>query len=308
MPVPACDLPEQLRWKHKQVADLVHRLGGFPPSVVAPVIPCPQPYGYRNRIMIRSQWNRPEQRLNLGFLRYDNRLVVDLESCAIAEPALNDQLRQVRAHPPPKADSRSCSASPLPTGNCPAIPFSRTTFTSSPNSSKPSGPDSRPPARATLLDAYCGIGFFALELAPAVESFLGVELDTAAIHAARRNAANRHITNGEFVVGRTEEQLADLLRRGDPARTTVLLDPPRTGCARPAIEALHEAAPAQILYVSCHPATLARDLKALCADQRFALDLVQPLDMFPKRSTSSASPTCVAAPPDKELFLRPQSR
>ncbi|MBE7499300.1 MAG: class I SAM-dependent RNA methyltransferase [Verrucomicrobiales bacterium] len=174
----------------------------------------------------------------------------------------------------------SRAAPPASTGNCLAIPFSRTTSTFSPaRSNRP-----RPSAAGTrhLLDAYCGIGFFALELAPAVESFLGVELDTAAIHAARRNAATRHITNGEFVVGRTEEQLADLLRRGDPTRTTVLLDPPRTGCARPAIEALHAAAPAQILYVSCHPATLARDLKALCTDQRFALELVQPLDMFPQ--------------------------
>lgn len=274
--------PEQLRWKHKQVADLLHRLGGFPPSVVAPVIPCPQPYGYRNRIMIRSQWNRPEQRLNLGFLRYDNRLVVDLESCAIAEPALNDQLRQVRAHPPPKGGLKVVLRLAPPDWELPRDSFFQNNFHLLPQLVQTVRARLQAAGTRHLLDAYCGIGFFALELAPAVESFLGVELDTAAIHAARRNAANRHITNGEFVVGRTEEQLADLLRRGDPARTTVLLDPPRTGCGRPAIEALHEAAPAQILYVSCHPATLARDLKALCADQRFALDLVQPLDMFPQ--------------------------
>ena len=74
----------------------------FRRDLVAPVIPCPQPYGYRNRIMIRSQWNKPEQKLNIGFVRWDCGLVEDIEECKIAEPALNEQIRHVRAHPPPK--------------------------------------------------------------------------------------------------------------------------------------------------------------------------------------------------------------
>src|ERR1043166_9695877 len=93
---------EQLELKHKQVADVLERIGGFPRATLSPVVPCPQPYGYRNRLMIRSQWNKPDQRLNLGFLRPDSRLVVDVEECSIAEPALNEQLRLLRAHPPPK--------------------------------------------------------------------------------------------------------------------------------------------------------------------------------------------------------------
>ena len=66
------------------------------------MVPCPQPYGYRNRIMIRSQWDKFKQGLNIGFIRADSRLVVDLEECKIAEPALNEQIKHVRAHPPPK--------------------------------------------------------------------------------------------------------------------------------------------------------------------------------------------------------------
>jgi tRNA/tmRNA/rRNA uracil-C5-methylase (TrmA/RlmC/RlmD family) len=274
--------PEQLRLKHKQVTDLLQRLGGLPPTVVAPILPCPQPYGYRNRIMIRSQWNRPEQRLNLGFLRHDNRLVVDLETCAIAEPALNDQLRQTRAHPPPKGGLKVVLRLAPPDWELPRDSFFQNNFHLLPQLVQTVRARLESAGTRHLLDAYCGIGFFALELASTVESFLGVELDTAAIHAARRNAAARRITNGEFIVGRTEEQLAALLGRGHPAHTTVLLDPPRTGCARPAIEALRTAGPAQILYVSCHPATLARDLKALGADHRFVLEHVQPLDMFPQ--------------------------
>ena len=96
------DYAAQLRLKHKQITDLFERIGGFKSQIIAPVIPCPQPYGYRNRIMIRSQWDKFKQGLNIGFIRHDNRLVVDIEECKIAEPALNDQIRHVRAHPPPK--------------------------------------------------------------------------------------------------------------------------------------------------------------------------------------------------------------
>ena len=96
------DYAAQLRFKHKQIADLFQRIGGFEQALVAPVMPCPRPYGYRNRIMIRSQWNKPEQKLNIGFIRWDSGLVEDIEECKIAEPALNEQIRQVRAHPPPK--------------------------------------------------------------------------------------------------------------------------------------------------------------------------------------------------------------
>ena len=94
--------PAQLRLKHKQIADLFQRLGGFDPKLIEPVLPCPQPYGYRNRIMIRSQWDKFKQGLNIGFIRADNRLVVDIEECKIAEPALNEQIKYVRANPPPK--------------------------------------------------------------------------------------------------------------------------------------------------------------------------------------------------------------
>ncbi|MFM2295700.1 MAG: hypothetical protein RLZZ350_2113, partial [Verrucomicrobiota bacterium] len=93
---------EQLRVKHKQVSDLFQRIGGIAPEVVAPVLACPQPYGYRNRIMIRSQWNKPEQRLNIGFIRGDCGLVEDIFDCKISEPALNEQIALVHKNPPPK--------------------------------------------------------------------------------------------------------------------------------------------------------------------------------------------------------------
>src|SRR5881409_382388 len=96
------DYSAQLRLKRKQIVDLFQRIGGFPELAIDPVVPCPKPYGYRNRIMIRSQWDKFKQGLNIGFIRHDNRLVVDIEQCQIAEPALNEQILRVRAQPPPK--------------------------------------------------------------------------------------------------------------------------------------------------------------------------------------------------------------
>jgi 23S rRNA (uracil1939-C5)-methyltransferase len=133
-----------------------------------------------------------------------------------------------------------------------------------------------------LVDAYCGVGFFGIELSGSVESFVGIELDAPAIRAARRNAQSRGIRNGEFVAGDTDVLLPGVLQRLDARRTTVLVDPPRVGCRPPTIDLLRRVGPAQVLYVSCHPATLARDLKALCAEGRFRLMAVQPVDMFPQ--------------------------
>ena len=133
-----------------------------------------------------------------------------------------------------------------------------------------------------LVDAYCGVGFFGIEAAGVVEAFVGVEVDQKAVAAARRNAAARGVRNGEFIEGRAELLLAGILKRFDPATTAVLLDPPRTGCPPAGLAALREAGPGQVLFVSCHPATLARDLNVLCAGGVFDLVSVVPLDMFPQ--------------------------
>jgi 23S rRNA (uracil-5-)-methyltransferase RumA len=147
-----------------------------------------------------------------------------------------------------------------------------------------------------LVDVYCGVGFFGIELAHAVESFAGVELDRLAIHAARENARKRGITNGEFLEGRAEEQLPKLLEKFPAADTAVLIDPPRTGCPPESFELLQAVRPAQVIYVSCHPATLARDLRWLCAEGVYELRSVTPFDMFPQTQHVE----CVA-----DLRLRP---
>lgn len=276
------DYAAQLRWKHKQIGDLFQRVGGFDPALVLPLLPCPQPYGYRNRILVRSQWNRPAQKLDLGFMRQDCGLVCDIERCAIAEPALNEAITEWRRNPPPKGGLKTTLRIPLEGWEVPEHSFFQNNFFALPALLDTTRSFLRDAGSRHLIDAYCGVGFFGIELAGEVESFLGVELDAPAIRAARKNAASHGRTNGEFVSGDTDLLLPSLLQRLNPALTTVLLDPPRVGCRPPSLAILRETGPRQILYISCHPATLARDLKILCTDDRYRLAAVQPVDMFPQ--------------------------
>jgi tRNA/tmRNA/rRNA uracil-C5-methylase (TrmA/RlmC/RlmD family) len=273
---------EQLRVKRKQIVDLFERVGGFEGVEVRDVIPCPAPYGYRNRIMIRSQWNKPEQRLNIGFVRHDCGLVEDIFDCAIAEPELNAQIRHVRDNPPPRGGLKVVLRIAPEDWEVPNDSFFQNNFHQLPNLVATVRERIHDAGTRHLVDAYCGVGFFAIELAGAVESFAGVEYDAMAIRAARKNMAARAITNGEFVQGKTEEELGRLCAKFSPERTTVVIDPPRRGCMPGAIDMLREQRPAHVIYVSCHPATLARDLNLLCTDGVYALRQVTPVDMFPQ--------------------------
>lgn len=283
--------PEQLRIKRKQIADLFQRIGGVDPAVVGEVIPCPQPYHYRNRIMIRSQWNKPEQRLNIGFVRWDCGLVEDIFECKIAEPGLNAEITRVRANPPPKGGIKVVLRIPPEGWEVPPDSFFQNNFFLLPKLVETVQGMLRECHTKHLLDLYCGVGFFAIEMASAVESFVGVEYDKMAIRSARNNAASRNVTNGEFIAGTVEEALPGLVKKFSAEASTVLIDPPRKGCMPQTLELLRELRPAQVIYVSCHPATMARDLNILCRDGVFEIARVTPLDMFPQTQHVE----CVAA-------------
>jgi tRNA/tmRNA/rRNA uracil-C5-methylase (TrmA/RlmC/RlmD family) len=272
----------QLRIKRKQIADLFERVGKIPGAVVAPVVPCPAPYGYRNRIMVRSQWNKPEQKLNIGFVRWDCGLVEDIENCVIAEPAINEQLAQVRAHPPPKGGIKVVLRVQPEGWALPPDSFFQNNFFLLPALADTVRGFLRAGGAKHLADLYCGVGYFGIELAASVEHFTGVEYDRGAVQAAEKNAAARNIGNGRFVAAKVEEVLAELLDKTAARETAVLIDPPRKGCGPEILKLLRSIRPRQIIYVSCHPATMARDLNILRSESVFELLHVQPLDMFPQ--------------------------
>ncbi len=276
------DYAAQLQFKHKQISDLFERIGRIPRAVIAPVIPCPVSYGYRNRIMIRSQWNKPGQKLNIGFVRADCGLVEDIEECKIAEPALNAEILRVRANPPPKGGIKVVLRVPPENWDVPPSSFFQNNFFLLPKLMETVRGFLHSAGTHCLVDLYCGVGFFGIELAGDVTSFTGVELDQLAIKSARKNADQRGIANGRFIAAAVEEVLPGLVQDFSPAQTTVLLDPPRKGCWPATLELLRQTRPAQIIYVSCHPATMARDLNILCEGGVFELAGVTPLDMFPQ--------------------------
>ena len=129
-----------------------------------------------------------------------------------------------------------------------------------------------------LVDAYCGIGTLTLPLAARVRQAIGIEMQPESIQQADANAALNHITNATFQSGTVEDLLPQLPTPPD----IVLLDPPRKGCDASVLQTLLTLKPAQIAYLSCNPATLARDLKHLCTDGAYRLTRVQPADFFPQ--------------------------
>ena len=273
---------EQLRIKHKQISDLFQRVGKFPAAVVDPVIPSPREYGYRNRIMIRTQWNKKKQGLEIGFLRYENNWVVDIDHCPISEPEVSEGIKEVRANPPPKGGLKVVIRKYPEGWEVPKDSFFQNNFSLLPELVKTVRDCLRASGSRYLVDLYCGVGFFGIELAKDVQLFIGVEMDKKAIGAARNNAGAKGVKNGQFLIGSALELFPEVMARKPAADTTVIIDPPRTGCTPEMVAFLRETRARQIIYISCHPATLARDLHALCEAGVYRLERVTPLDMFPQ--------------------------
>ncbi len=131
----------------------------------------------------------------------------------------------------------------------------------------------------TVLDLYCGIGNFSLPLAHRAKGVIGIESGFSAIEDAKANAALNRITNTEFIADDMDKGLKTLLARKIRA-DVIILDPPRAGATLKTLERVLAFVPKKIIYVSCNPSTLARDLKFFHLFG-FRLDRLQPVDMFP---------------------------
>ncbi|MDR2751933.1 MAG: 23S rRNA (uracil(1939)-C(5))-methyltransferase RlmD [Clostridiales bacterium] len=134
----------------------------------------------------------------------------------------------------------------------------------------------------TAVDLHCGAGAITLLLARKAKSAIGIEISEEAVKDAVRNAELNSIKNVEFIAAPAEEAMPALVEKGATA-DLVVVDPPRKGCDPATIAAILAMAPKKIVYVSCDPGTLARDLKILI-NGGYSLDRIQPLDMFPMTS------------------------
>lgn len=133
--------------------------------------------------------------------------------------------------------------------------------------------------RESVWDLYCGIGTISLFMALRAKEVYGVEIIPQAVDDARQNAVRNHIANAEFFVGKAEEVLPAAYEKEESHPDVIVVDPPRKGCDEKCLDTMLKMAPSRIVYVSCDSATLARDLKLLCAGG-YRLERVRPVDQF----------------------------
>jgi 23S rRNA (uracil1939-C5)-methyltransferase len=127
-----------------------------------------------------------------------------------------------------------------------------------------------------LIDAYCGTGTIGLFMAKNAYKVFGIEIVNSAIDDAKKNARENKVHNAEFIVG----DVVKVLPRLEIYADVVVVDPPRAGCDKKVLETFAAMNPAKIIYVSCNPATLARDL-AILSELGYSAKKIQPVDMFP---------------------------
>jgi 23S rRNA (uracil1939-C5)-methyltransferase len=129
-----------------------------------------------------------------------------------------------------------------------------------------------------MVDAYCGVGVFAVLVSPYVKRVIGIEESASAIEDAGLNMNG--VTNVEFIEGKTEHVLGDWGE--DDEVDVLLLDPPRVGCHPDVLESVKKLKPKKVLMVSCEPEAMARDLSLLCDGGMYRLETLRPIDMFPQ--------------------------
>ena len=266
---------------------------------VSPTLPSPQMFGYRNhaRFTVRDSGM-------LGFINRLTRRFVKVEDCALMHPWINEALRELQGKAgettqlsvrygvntgdwliQPTMHNPDIS---LPTGQAYYWEqmLDRRLRIASPSFAQVNTPQAERLATLVaerlqlsgnelLVDAYAGVGTFAVLLADSAKHVIAIEESSAAVKDAAVNTVG--IENLEFIGSKTEDYLDSLTEPPD----AVILDPPRLGCHPATLDALIRRKPVRTVYVSCDPDTLARDLAYLVRGD-FVIESVEPMDMFPQ--------------------------
>jgi len=252
---------KQLEAKTAQVRDLLARFGGITGADVRPMLPSPDEWNYRNRLAVHVQDGK------VGFHGRKSNAIVPVAGCPIASEDVNRQLANLTLNPPPgnqritlREKSEHFGFSQVNHGAAELLAEVVCGMLEN--------------GGGHLIDAYCGAGFFTRRLHGKFRVVTGIEWSGGAVRAARASAQ----PGESYLEGAVELHLPAALAACTAAETTLLLDPPAEGLSREVVEAILENPPSAIVYVSCDPPTLARDLKRL----GFSLCHVQPVDMFPQ--------------------------
>lgn len=131
-----------------------------------------------------------------------------------------------------------------------------------------------------VYDLYCGIGTISLLFARKCKKVYGIEMVEDSVKSAIKNAKRNNIDNAEFLSGKVEDEILNLAKTKQKP-DIIVLDPARKGCEKIVIDTIIKIAPRKILYISCNPATLARDINIIKTSEKYTIDSITPVDMFP---------------------------
>ncbi len=249
----------QLEIKRRQVAQLLARIGRITDVEVSPAVASREYYAFRNRITVHAAEGK------IGFFEKNSRDVVDVEHCAIAIPTVNEALKELRATGLADGKHRTLREAGVPRTFTQTNDFVARTLLDFVVGQADG---------EVVIDAYCGAGFFGHALAGRIERVIGVDWNESAISIARESAG----PNETYICGDVSDTIESLLANEKPG--TVLLDPSAEGVDNRVTDALSAHPVDRLVYVSCNPATLARDLARLRSTYKILT--VQPFDMFPQ--------------------------
>jgi len=300
---------KQLELKKSQLTQLLGRIGGFGEiPEIEDVVPSERPYNYRNKITLNPH-KAENGAVIYGFRDKDNRYLMTVPNCPLAREEVNELIPGIKKSPwgkknlrrdKPKSVTLRCSAGNDPItffGSAPkGMPWRKEEINGR-GFSVPLGSfyQVNPEVAESLfrlttdwmnelpvsrvIDAFCGAGFLSVGVKD--KHIVGIEENAPAIDAAHYNALQWGVKSSNYIAGDANKQINRYLRgKGDC--TALILDPPRNGCGPQTIKSIAEHKPAWILYVSCDPATLSRDLKQICSGDNYEVEKLALLDMFPQ--------------------------
>jgi tRNA (uracil-5-)-methyltransferase len=311
-------IQSQRKWKVASVQESLRQYGIVDVSV-SPTLGTDEVLGYRSKLT--PHFDAPSRRTGeektiaaIGFLRQSSRSIVDVPSCPIATPAVNEKYQLVREELLSQPSNRVRGASVLlrqanledsshlvstnhqdyittrvrgidftyQAGNffqnnyyvVPLMVDRVLQYAALPSSSTDA-------AMTHLVDCYCGSGLFALSAASEFATVVGIEVNKKAVSEATANAVANGITNCQFLAA-SAEFIFQSIGHFPKDSTAVVLDPPRKGCSTDFLQQLFAFAPHRIVYMSCDPHTQARDAKSILETEKYRIIHVQPFDLFPQ--------------------------
>jgi 23S rRNA (uracil1939-C5)-methyltransferase len=294
------DYQAQLKAKIEIIRDCLRRIAHVENLPEIPIIPSPKQWHYR----ARANWQFDPGSKRLGYFEHGSHRVCDVVECAVLVPELQKGLNSIREHVqsdmfPQDAIDIEAAVGDEGISARPALPSNQTCvlsreiagetyyfsaeafFQINHDLLEPLVADSLKDVHGDMaIDLYCGVGLFTVPLARRFARVTGVEAGTVASGFARRNLRAAELSNAKIITARADSWLrmnAQSLDKVD----FLLLDPPRSGAENGVVEGILALRPQRISYVSCDPATLARDLKRLLSGG-YSLDSVAAFDIFPQ--------------------------